>query len=77
MTHIVEWIKLIGGLAGLAALAWRVVDEFGTYLRISVKAETPNDGWVTILTTVDNGAIVERICHTLVSYLGRRTRVPL
>jgi len=49
-----EWIKVIGGLAGLAALVWRVVDEFGIYLRISVKAGTPIDGWVTILTTVDN-----------------------
>jgi len=54
MSGMFEWIKLIGGLAGLAALVWRVVDEFGIYLRISVKAETPNDGWVTILTTVDN-----------------------
>ena len=29
MNDIGEWIKLLGGLAGLAALAWRLVDEFG------------------------------------------------
>jgi len=54
MNNIGEWIKLLGGLAGLAALAWRIVDEFGSYLRITVKADAPKDGWVTVLTTVDN-----------------------
>ena len=50
MNDFGEWIKLLGGIAGLAALAWRMLDEFGAYLRISVKAEAPRDGWVTILT---------------------------
>ena len=54
MNDIGEWIKLLGGLAGLAALAWRIVDEFGSYLRIAVKADVPKDGWVTVLTTVGN-----------------------
>jgi len=54
MNDLTEWIKLLGGLAGLTALAWRIVDEFGSYLRIAVKAEVPKDGWVTVLTTVDN-----------------------
>ncbi len=45
---------MLGGIAGLAAFAWRMLDEFGAYLRISVKAEAPTDGWVTILTSVDN-----------------------
>jgi hypothetical protein len=54
MNDIVEWIKLLGGLAGLAALAWRFIDEFGSYLRITVEAQVPKDGWVTVLTIVDN-----------------------
>ena len=54
MNDIGEWIKLLGGLAGLAALAWRIVDEFGSYLRIAVKADLPKDDWVTVLATVDN-----------------------
>lgn len=54
MNEIGEWIKLLGGLAGLAALAWRLLDEFGSYVRIAVKAEASKDGWVTVLTTVDN-----------------------
>jgi hypothetical protein len=54
MNDIGEWIKLLGGIAGLVAFAWRIVDEFGSYLRISVKAETPKDGWVMVLTTIDN-----------------------
>jgi len=54
MNDLTEWIKLLGGLAGLTAQAWRIVDEFGSYLRIAVKAEVPREGWVTVLTTVDN-----------------------
>jgi len=49
-----ELIKLLGAIAGLAAFVWRLFDEFGSYLRISVKAESPKNGWVTILTTIDN-----------------------
>jgi hypothetical protein len=47
-------LKLGGGLAGLVALAWRVVDEFGSHLRISVKVDGPKDGWITVLTSVEN-----------------------
>ena len=54
MSDIGEWVKLLGGLAGLTALAWRMWDEFSSYLRIAVKAESPKDDWVTVLTTVDN-----------------------
>jgi hypothetical protein len=54
MNEFGDWIKLLGGIAGLAALAWRMLDEFGAYLRLSVKAEAPKDGWVTILTNIDN-----------------------
>jgi hypothetical protein len=53
--EIVELIKIVGGLAGVIALVWRVFDEFGSYLRISVKVEGPKNGWVTALTTVENG----------------------
>lgn len=54
MSDVGEWVKLVGGLAGLTALTWRIWDEFSSYLRIAVKAETPIDNWVTVLTTVDN-----------------------
>jgi hypothetical protein len=49
-----DFLRSIGGLAGIAALAWRAVDEFSSYLRISLKIEGPKDGWITLLTTVEN-----------------------
>lgn len=53
-----ENIKLLGAIAGTitgtAALAWRIIDEFGSFLRISLKVEAPKDGWTTALTTVEN-----------------------
>ena len=42
------------GVAGFIAFVWRVVDEFGSHLRISLKVEAPKDGWATALTTVEN-----------------------
>jgi hypothetical protein len=54
MDALPEWVKLLGGAAGIAALIWRVVDEFGAYLRISVKVETPKGGWASAQTTVEN-----------------------
>lgn len=54
METIGDLIKLLGGLAGIAALVWRVFDEFGAYLRISLKVDGPKDGWITALTAVEN-----------------------
>jgi len=54
MTEIGEWIKILGGFAGLVALVWRILDEFGAYLRISIEVRGPQNGWITALTTVDN-----------------------
>jgi hypothetical protein len=49
-----ELVKVLGGLAGIVALIWRIVDEFGGWLRIGLKVETSSAGEVTALTTVDN-----------------------
>jgi hypothetical protein len=49
-----DFFRTLGGLAGMAALLWRGYDEFGSYLRISIKVEGPKSGWVTVLSTVDN-----------------------
>lgn len=54
MDTLPEWIKVLGGAAGIAALVWRFIDEFGTYLRIQVEIEAPKSGWCTVLTTVEN-----------------------
>jgi hypothetical protein len=54
MDIFLELIKGFGGIAGLAALTWRLVDEFVAYLRISVKADGPKHGWASVLTTVEN-----------------------
>jgi len=49
-----DLFRTMGGLAGIAALLWRAYDEFGSYLRISIKVEGPKSGWVTVLSTVEN-----------------------
>jgi hypothetical protein len=54
MSDIVELVKIFGGIAGIVALVWRLIDEFGTWLRISVEVTGPSDGWVSALTTTDN-----------------------
>ena len=52
--HFWDGVKLIGGLAGLLALAWRGFDEISSYLRISVEVDASQIGWATVLTTVEN-----------------------
>jgi hypothetical protein len=54
MPDFSEILKTLGALAGVAAFAWRLVDEFGAYLRISLKIEASANGWVTVLTCVEN-----------------------
>jgi hypothetical protein len=54
MPTFLEVIKTLGGIAGIVALVWRGWDEFGSHLRISIKVDGPQNGWVTALTTVDN-----------------------
>jgi hypothetical protein len=49
-----ELLKTVGSLAGIIAFVWRVFDEFGSYLRISLDISEPKDDWVTVLCTVDN-----------------------
>jgi len=49
-----EWIKILAGVAGVTALLWRLIDEFGSYLRISIKVEPFNAEWATALTAVQN-----------------------
>jgi hypothetical protein len=50
---VLDYLKVGGGIAGLVALGWRVLDEFGSHLRIALKVDVSGD-WMTALTTVDN-----------------------
>jgi hypothetical protein len=74
---MLEWIKILGAVAGFAALIWRVIDEFGAYLRISVKVEAPKAGWTTVLTTVENkGNRPKNISYSLL-LIGPEAESPL
>ncbi|MBV8211679.1 MAG: hypothetical protein JOZ08_00465 [Verrucomicrobia bacterium] len=44
----------VGAITGTVALLWRIADEFGSFLRISLKVEEPKDDWTTALTTIEN-----------------------
>jgi hypothetical protein len=56
LPNIAECLKTLGAIAGAVALVWRFIDEFGSHLRIAVTVETDSaaDGWLTVLTTLDN-----------------------
>lgn len=54
MPNFGEILKTLGAVAGIAAFVWRLVDEFGSFLRISLKIDGPTNGWITVLTCVDN-----------------------
>jgi hypothetical protein len=77
MNDIGEWIKILGGVAALAVLIWRIIDEFGSYLRIAVKAEEPKEGWVTVLTTVDNKGNRPKNLSYAFLLIGPETEGPL
>lgn len=47
-------LSILGALFGATALVWRIVDEFGSYLRIGVKTEITQATSVKLYTTVDN-----------------------
>lgn len=53
MSSLIEGIKLIGGLAGFAALTWKIYEELKVYLRL--KVETIKDGnRYSVLTEIEN-----------------------
>ena len=50
---IIEGLKVAGGAAAIILLLWRILDEFGSYLRISLKVDV-SDNSITALTSVEN-----------------------
>src|SRR4029077_17023815 len=54
MNYLGEILKLLGGLAGLIALAWGVFGEFGTYLRKTVAVSPVSHAVVFVRSVVDN-----------------------
>src|SRR5882724_954367 len=74
---MLEWIKLLGAVAGFLALIWRVIDEFGAYLRISVKVEAPKAGWTSALTTVENKGNRRKHISNALLLIGPEEESPL
>ncbi|MDP3010786.1 MAG: hypothetical protein Q8N30_17175 [Methylococcales bacterium] len=54
MDIFIELAKFLGGIAGVVALVWRIFDEFSGYLRIGLKTEQVKNGWIFVLTTIEN-----------------------
>lgn len=67
----------LGSLVGTAAFLWRVFDEFGSYLRISIKVEGPESGWVTVLSTVDNKGTRRKRLTWAFLLIGPETESPI
>ena len=66
-----------GSLAAIAALVWRALDEFGSYIRIAIKVEGPESGWVTVLSTVDNEATRRKRLTWAFLLIGPETESPI
>jgi hypothetical protein len=52
--EIAQTLQIFGSMLGFAAFFWRIYDEGGNYLRISLTLDDPKDGMVLARTTVDN-----------------------
>ncbi len=53
MADIVEGIKLVGGLAGLTALGFKVYEELVGYLKVKVQVDG-KDKFYSVLTEIEN-----------------------
>jgi len=51
--NIIEILKIVGGLAGIIALTWKVFEEFKVFLRIKVETQNENNKY-TVLTEIEN-----------------------
>ena len=66
-----------GAVTGTAALVWRIVDEFGSFLRISLQVEPPKAGWATALTTIENKGIRPKKITYAILLVGPESESPL
>ena len=70
-------LAILGAITGTAALVWRIIDEVGSFLRISLKVEAPKDGWTTALTTVENkGNRPKKISYAIL-LIGPKSECPI
>lgn len=70
-------LAVLGAITGSVALGWRIIDEIGAFLRISLKVEPPKDGWTTALTAVENkGYRRKRISYAFV-LIGPESEGPI
>jgi hypothetical protein len=49
-----DLLRTVGSIAGVLALLWRLVDEFGSWLRLALVISPPSGSWVFAEATVDN-----------------------
>jgi hypothetical protein len=66
MADIVEGIKLIGGLAGLTALGFKIYEELVGYLKIKVEVNSENQQH-SVQTEIENTSKWSRKKLTMLS----------
>lgn len=71
------FIGVIGGILGIILLLWRVYDEFTSYIRISIKAESLNADWVTAMCTVDNKGPRKKVIDHAFILIGPESENPV
>lgn len=70
-------IAIIGAVTGIIALGWRVRDEFRAFLRIGVEVEQTKNGWVSILTSIENNGNRRKMVSYAVLLVGPETERPV
>lgn len=77
MEMLKDILAVVGALTGTIALGWRVLDEFGSFLRIAVKVELGKGDWATALTTVDNKGTRPKVVSYALLLIGPESKNPI
>jgi hypothetical protein len=73
--RIVEGIKFFGGISGLAALAWRIYETFGSYLQLEVSLAKDKDT-LTALASLSNKGVKPKTLDFAMLLIGPESEDP-
>ena len=70
--------SIVGALAGTIALLWRLYDEIiRSFLGISIEVSEPANGWITVLTTVENKSLRPKPVNFAMLLVGPEKESPV
>ena len=60
MDEFLDYVKIIGGILGIIAFFWKVIDSLNSYLQISIKIEEDKNGELSIRTAISNKSVLPK-----------------